>query len=280
MAARYSVDGTEVIGDDVKIDWSRVKNITAADLETLDDIVLGTITTPSNPSTNGVFGVTRSTPSAGTVRFAFSWTGGNCVCNCVCVCDGGGTCFPAGSLVLMADGTWREITRVGAGDYVYSPTGPAKVSYLHVTLLADRPLYRMADHSVTWSAEHSFWVKRDSQQWLWTMSPERLKWEEDIGLIAGIRQWHKLMAGRECQPELFAHLQGWRRATPMRIAAAPRCLPLYLPRTEGGELIVIDGYLVGAFVNERAFDYDRLDWDRRVAPALSRIEAPRIEVAA
>jgi hypothetical protein len=66
----------------------------------------------------------------------------------------------------------------------------------------------------------------------------------------------------------------------MRIAAAPRCLPLYLPRTEGGELIVIDGYLVGAFVNERAFDYDRLDWDRRVAPALSRIEAPRIEVAA
>lgn len=65
-------------------------------------------------------------------------------------------------------------------------------------------------------------------------------------------------------PEWFAHLGAapWKKGRPVHVEEADHTpeLPLYLPITENGELIIVNGYLVGAGVNEHACDYSKLDW--------------------
>src|SRR5690606_28800364 len=48
----------------------------------------------------------------------------NCNCNCNCCC------FPSGALVLMADGSLKNIAEVKSGDLVQGPTRVWEVDYL------------------------------------------------------------------------------------------------------------------------------------------------------
>jgi hypothetical protein len=174
---------------------------------------------------------------------------------------GGGTCFPAGCMVLMADMTWREITAVNVGDLVFSPLGAEVVREAYVTNLGRRKLYVMADGSLIWSSEHTFMVKRETDTWLWTMDREQLQAEQEMGIIGGLVNWPRLMEGKANVSERFAHVSGWKSNTPIHIKALERDrLPLYLPLTANGGLIVVNGYLVGASVDENKCDYGAIDW--------------------
>jgi hypothetical protein len=191
----------------------------------------------------------------------------NCDCNCNCTSNScGATCFVAGSRVLMADLTWRRIETLRPGDMVMSSHGPARVAKLDTPVLGDRKLYRMQDGSITWSAEHSFWVNRDGRQWLWTLDLAHLKWEASIGDIGGVKDFDSYFIGEDRQPELFAHIGAapWKKGRPVHVEEADHTpeLPLYLPITENGELIIVNGYLVGAGVNEHKCDYPKLDWEK------------------
>lgn len=191
----------------------------------------------------------------------------NCNCNCNCTCNScGSTCFVAGSMVLMADLTWRRIEMLRPGDMVMSSHGPARVAKLDTPVLGDRKLYRMQDGSITWSAEHSFWVNRNGRQWLWTLDLAHLKWEASIGDIGGVKDFDSYFIGEDRQSELFAHIGAapWKKGRPVHVEEADHTpeLPLYLPITENGELIIVNGYLVGAGVNEHKCDYPNLDWEK------------------
>jgi hypothetical protein len=167
------------------------------------------------------------------------------------------TCFPANSMVRMADGTGKLIQHVQAGDMVWTPTGIARVANLEITTLGNRPLYTMEDGSITWSAEHSFWVERNGEQRLWSMRPDLLAAEQKAGAIGGLKDYGWMYVGEENAPEFFATPTGWKLSNPILSHGTPD-LTLYVPRTEGGKLISVDGFVVGACVNERAFDYRKL----------------------
>ena len=181
--------------------------------------------------------------------------------------SGGGTCFPAGSMVLMADMTWKPVEHVHLGDLVFSSHGPATVMKQYVTRLGSRKMYRMADNSLLWSEEHSFWVKRSEElQYIWSMSREALEREAIDGLIGGLKDFSKVLNGVAGNKEAFAYFNGsktWKENTPEHVAEYDGQLdmPLYLPLTEKGELIVVNGYLVGASVNEFETDYTKLKWE-------------------
>lgn len=179
---------------------------------------------------------------------------------------GGPVCFPAGSMVLMADGSWKPIEMIDIGEEMYSPNGgKTKCRYRHITKLGDRKMYRMEDNSISWSCEHTFWVKRGREEFLWTMDKERLKYEEQIGLIKGFKNWDKLFEGVERQEEYFAHLSGFKLNKPIEIPEyrGYEDLPLFLPFSENGELIVVNGYIVGASENEYGCDYSQFKWNAK-----------------
>jgi hypothetical protein len=172
-----------------------------------------------------------------------------------------GTCFPAGSMVLMADGTEKEISTVEAGDLVWSPNGPAVVEKLDITQLGKRTYWRMMDSSIYWSDEHSFVVDRDGDIRLWSMNVDRLMEEADNNEIGGLDDWEWMYEGAARQGEFFLTTAGRKINAPVRVRnGAKASLPLYLPMTANGELISVNGYIVGAGIDGSKCDYRAIDW--------------------
>ena len=174
---------------------------------------------------------------------------------------GGGCCFIAGSKVLMANGSWKQIEYIRANDLVMSPTGPAIVKDLYVsTLGTHRKFMTFAeDRSTIWSQEHPFWSRRNGQQWWWADRPDLLREEMETGLIAGLKDRNSVYGG---QVDDYAYLgEGFVRRTPIVLEGYSADTPVYIPILDGPPAIV-NGYVVGAFLDESQYDYARLDWNQ------------------
>ena len=175
-----------------------------------------------------------------------------------------GTCFPAGSKVLMHDMSWKSIEKVEVGELMFSVEGPTECVYEHVTFLGDRKMITFSDKSLYWSEEHSFWTKQNGSEWWWSYNADRLRYEVEIGLIGGLKDNFSLRTG-EIELE-YAHIDGWKLHK--SLVATDKIFnektPLFLPLTNG-KPIVVNGYLVGAQLNEYAFDYKSIKWDTVIA---------------
>lgn len=185
---------------------------------------------------------------------------------------GGGSCFVAGSLVLMADRTWKQVQTVEAGDMVMGPTGPVKVKRLHITKLEGyRRLMTFAeDPRHMWSEEHPYWAKKNNKQWWWAEGPDHLRAEMASGLLPGLRDPYSVLEGKVD----FASLEGFVQRTPVTVIGADPETPLFVPVIEGSP-IFINGYMVSGFVNEFGYDYEKLDWNEHV----SKFELDRAHLA-
>ena len=173
---------------------------------------------------------------------------------------GGGVCFPAGSLVRMADGSERAIETIGQGDLLWSPTGPATVDHLHVTTLGWRKYWRMADDSLFFSDEHPLVVERDGDYRLWSMNIDMLMQEAERGEIPGIDDWDWMYEGAAGRSEAFVTLSGLNHTRPVRSrTGAHSKLPLYMPLMVNNELIAVNGYVVGGNIGPGC-DYKSIDW--------------------
>jgi hypothetical protein len=181
-------------------------------------------------------------------------------CNCAACSDCSGcTCFPKGSLVLMADGSSKEITAVVEGDMLWSPQGPVRCYLAYKTTLADRPLATMEDGSVSWSAEHRFWVKRDDHEAFWSVRKDLIEREIALGAIVPMAD-DLLFSGEFGKAETFAVIDGWAEHTPIvKIEAGsdPK-FPVYLPFTDS--IICINGYLVSGAVDQTKYDFYNFKW--------------------
>lgn len=165
-------------------------------------------------------------------------------------------CFPAGAMVLMADGTTKAIETVKAGDSVMSVQGPVKVVQMDTPILGTRKLLTFSDGH-TWSEEHSHWTRDvNGAQWWWASNADMWRAEAAAGLIGGLLDNNSMRTGNGFE---FAHVDGWKNNVITQIPAAYD-MPLFLPVTNGAPIIV-DGYLVGAGLNEHSFDYKAINWD-------------------
>ena len=123
----------------------------------------------------------------------------------------------------------------------------------------------MIDDSIMWSEEHTFWVKRDASQYLWSMNINLLEDEKESGEIKGVSDFGKIFQGKNNQVEQFAFYDNkkiWKQNTPVYIPEYDGLLDfqLYFPTTQHGELIIVNGYVVGASINGFDTDYDTLNW--------------------
>lgn len=187
--------------------------------------------------------------------------------------DPGGTnnnlcCFVAGSLVLMGDYSWRPIETLEPGDVLMGPNGPAIMKYLYVsTLGSTRNLLTFTeDPSTVWSDEHPFWARQGTDEWWWSANAPHLKAEMVSGLIAGLKDPDSVWQHQPQELE-FAHLSGFQKRTVEVIEGADADTLVMIPVLDGSPCI-INGYVVGAFLNEENFDYRALRWEQCI-PQLS-----------
>ena len=176
-----------------------------------------------------------------------------CACNC-------STCFTAGSLVLMADLSWKAIEQVKVGELMWSVDRPVACVEEHVTRLGNRRMITFDDQSLFWSEEHAVWT-RDmfKDEWWWSYNSNMWRWEAETGIIGGLLDNLSIRNG-EIALE-YAHIDGWKlQKSQVAVGEFNEHTPLYLPFT-GGAPIVVNGYLVGAGVNERNFDYKSIKWN-------------------
>lgn len=181
------------------------------------------------------------------------------------------SCFPAGSLVLMADGNQVPIETIKAGDLVMSLGGePVELLAVDTPVLGNRKMARFANNSMKWSEEHSLWIKRSHKQWWWTLVKETWLAEIAAGVIGGLLDNNSMLTGLDVLGATrFAHVDGWKDN---EVYIDPSFGPetkLYLPRTDGHPVIV-DGYVVGGGINERNFDYTKIDWDKELSTGIIR----------
>lgn len=170
---------------------------------------------------------------------------------------GNAHCFVAGTLVLMADGRYKAVETIEAGDQVLGPDGPVSVKRLHRTQLGERKLLTFReDPSIAWSEEHPFWTRRAQAEWWWSASLEHLRKEIEYGSIKGMQDVESVYTGEDVE---YAHLTGFVRRTVMELPHAAPETPLYVPVLEGAPCI-LNGYVVGAFLNEAQYDYRQLRW--------------------
>lgn len=159
---------------------------------------------------------------------------------------GGGVCFPAGSMVMMVDGSTRPIESIASGDVLWSPSGPATVEHLHVTTLGHRKYWRMADNSLYLSDEHPLVVARGIDCRLWSMNIDMLMREAEDGIIPGIEDWDWIYEGEPGRVELFYTTEGLKSSHLVRSrTGAHSQLPLFMPFMTNNELIAVNGYVVG-----------------------------------
>jgi hypothetical protein len=167
------------------------------------------------------------------------------------------SCFIAGTKVLMADYSWKEIQLLEPGDMLMSPTGPAKMLRLHQAILGTgRAMLTMKeDPSTQWVADHPLWSRNaEGKQWWWSGDAPYMRSEVDQGLTAGLKDIHSVF---EDEVE-YAHLDGFVKRTIVETPADPNT-PVYIPVLEGPPCIV-NGYVAAAFFNEWEYDYTQLDW--------------------
>jgi hypothetical protein len=143
-------------------------------------------------------------------------------CNCNCDCGGGSgcgsSCFPAGSLVLMGNGFWREITQLRLGDLLLTPSGPQRIERLIKTTLGDRRMMSFReDRSMKWSEEHAFLARRHGRSWLWSMAPHALEQEFVTGILGGHLS-KPAWRGQVGEIEDIAHLDGFVLRKPMQLS--------------------------------------------------------------
>lgn len=185
------------------------------------------------------------------------------------------TCFPAGALVLMADGSERLIETIRPGEWLMGADGvPVQIHQVDRPVLGPRRMLAMADSSLLWSEEHGMWT-RDAKgdEWWWSANPDAWRAEVEDGAIGGLRDNASMRTGAGHE---FAHLSGWRGQEVVEAKGfGPETL-LFLPMTHGVPIIV-NGYVVGAGVNEHAYDYGSFRWgpaavaERLAQQALARV---------
>lgn len=181
------------------------------------------------------------------------------------------SCFPAGTLVLTADGSRKPIEKIRRGERVWGLNGINNVIGVESPVLGSRTMLQMSDGSLRWSAEHSLWTLRDGVQWWGTQDKTEAEWEIAQGVFGGLTRSRPLRALAR-KGETYAHVEGWKTLDAIEVPAT-QSTRLYYIRTDGCHSAIMDGFVVSAAINDLDFDYTRVNWRGLAA---QRIEDPEL----
>lgn len=186
------------------------------------------------------------------------------------------SCFLAGSMVSMADGSRWPIERIGLGEEVQTATGTGTVVGLHRPKLGERPLFAMSDGGCITSAEHGLWsMAPDGRQWWATRDLEQWRREVEDGMSSDFGGHEPFdLTDKEGRAWMFATEDGWQYSRWVRLQAKPETQLYHLVLDQGGSYFV-DGYLVDATHAGDTISWEGFKWNglpEHQVPFLERIK--------
>lgn len=184
-------------------------------------------------------------------------------CQSECKNCTGGTCFIAGTLILLADGTWKPIETFTGGEWVQGADGINEVLGVQRTHLGRRrALYTFEDRSIYFSGEHLFWIRRKGEEFFGCTDMTQHLMEKDVELFP---QFEGLTLTRNAlvidRLVDFAVMDGWKLDEPIIAREYGSCTPLYELVLGGSHTMIANGYLVGGNVHDDDFDYSIIHWN-------------------
>lgn len=268
------INGNEVVSDVPDIDWSRLKNVPAGANTTGDVTAVGI----SNCAANGMYLTVAN--CSGTVTLGLKggvancqncancWSGNctNCAANCSnctnCTTNCA-SCFVAGTLVRMADGSDKNIEDVVVGDVVLTSHGEDTVKQLWRPILGPRPLIQMKDGTARVSSDHplwsrdpvshqQFWCTRDMDEWLWDVNYGIGSWFGDDALPFDL-------SGKPNRSWEYATLDGFKTMTWEFVPADPETQLYHLILENHGSYFA-DGYLAVTQGDKCGVDWTQFEW--------------------
>lgn len=172
-----------------------------------------------------------------------------------------GTCFVAGSLILMGDGTYKSIENVTIGDLVAGRWGSNKVLGLDRPLLGNRPMVGIngevmntTDH-LTWTStgwaviEMATYLSNDYRQ---TLSVD-LGGDEKVDMVyTGVNpdNVREIKIGDD-----LGHKNGFREVKTLHYMDLPPETQLYALVTDGDHTIHVNDYVFSGWANDEDYDY-------------------------
>lgn len=188
----------------------------------------------------------------------------NCNCNCNCDCGGGQSCFIAGTLILMADFSWKPVEQLDSGDKVRGLTGVNTVIAPYKNVLGSRrSIMTFTDRSLSWSGEHLLWVRTDNDEFFGTCDFNHHLREKDAARFPEFKGY--TLSEREaiiiCKPVEFAHLTGWKMDEPVVAREYGDATHVYTAILDGDHTMIANGYVAGGFVHDDDVDYSKIHWN-------------------
>jgi hypothetical protein len=182
---------------------------------------------------------------------------------CACACDCS-SCFPAGTLVTMADGSTKKIEDVKPGEWLIGAWGELnQVLALDITTLGARYLFKINnEHSTT--AEHPH-IGADGSLLVGSYDQIKSEWSDTktypVVTESGVQQWinHGVSLDRIKQLEVGSQLQtftGKKSVDSIEAYEMPAETALYNFVMGGSHTYLVDGYAVTGWPREDDFDYD------------------------
>lgn len=256
------INGTNVVDNNGNIDWARIKNKPTIPSGTMQSVSV------SNCANDGAALSVSNYGSYSRITLSGGGYGdcSNCTSNCS-NCVDCGSCFVAGTLVRMADGSDKPIEDVEVGDRVLSALGPVTVVDLWRPILGPRKLVRFADGKAATSGDHpiwgrdpktktQFWSTRDFDAWMTEV-------HQGIGTWFDGRYPYDL-SGKPKQTFEFATLDGFKEMT-WEYVVAPHETILYHLILDGGGSYFADGYLAVSQGDKYGIDWGKFHWINEAA---------------
>lgn len=163
----------------------------------------------------------------------------------------------------MANGMWKPIETITAGEYVQSPVGINKVIGTQYTQLGNRRcIWTFKDKSVFFSGEHLFWVKKKGTEFFGVADMTQHLLEKDVELCPQYKgltlRQNALVIDR---PVDYATIDGWRHDEPVIAREYGNDTELYELVIDGSHMMFANGYLVAANAHDDDFDYSKIHWN-------------------
>jgi len=255
-----NINTNEVVDDNGRIDFARLKNVPAG-VNSYGDVSAVGVTNCAN---NGA--ALSVANCSGTVRVYLS--GGlancnNCANNCNNCCNSCGSCFAAGTQIRMADGTDKNIEDVKVGDVVLTSHGVDVVREMWLPILANRPLIQMKGGRARVSSDHPFWSRDPVTKRQFWCTRDFEEWLRDVKFSIG--SWfgeHALpfdLSGKTEQVWDYATLDGFEQTT-WEFVEGHYNLPLYHLLLENHGSYFADGFLVCSQADKCGVDWTEFEW--------------------
>lgn len=193
-------------------------------------------------------------------------------CQSQCVsgeCDCSGSCFIAGTLILMADLSWKKIEDIVIGEQIIGLNNMINtVLQPYKAVVGNRrSMMTFQDKSIYWSSEHAFWIKHNGEEYFGTHDYNQYMREKndiipmDDGsefIYAGLEKRHPIVITTDVE---YAYMDGWKKRTAIIDRSFPQCTAVYSLIVDGSHSYIANGYVVSGFAHDSDFDYGNVQWD-------------------